>query len=319
MAMAIAIAAGAANRAEPLRVLVLVEGDAERQLAARVEGQTTDLDAVIITVEGPKGIGAEAKAQRARAEGVTHRAEVAVWFISEGDGWIVNVAHGKNLLQRRVAESSGAMSTSASTEAAALTVRTALRGIATGADEVPESVAPTLVRFWGGLGWTGVLDGSGTPGHHGGEARAGAAFDRWRLALEVGYHPGQTIRSTEASIDVDRLGLGLVGGYDLAGTERWRVGVELGAAAARYSRATTFVAPGLAATSPTIAWSPALRPAFTVALHLGGVMWVAVSLGADVLLARPRFEVKDASGFKPVSTLWAVEPRASLTLVIDVL
>lgn len=319
MAMAIAIAAGAANRAEPLRVLVLVEGEGERQLAARVEGHTADLDAVIIPIEGPKDVSTEAKAQRARAEGVTHRAEVVVWFLPEGDGWIVNVAHGRNLLQRRVAESSGAMSTSASTEAAALVVRTALRGIASGADEVPESAPPPPVRFWGGLGWTGVLDGSGTPGHHGGEARAGAAFNRWRLALEVGYHPAEAIHSTEASIDVDRSGVGLVGGYDLATAERWRVGVELGATVIRYSRATRLVAPGLTATSPTIAWSPALRPAFTFALHLGGFMWVAVSFGADVLLARPRFEVQDASGFRPVATLWAVEPRVSLTLVIDVL
>ncbi len=328
MAMAVAIAAGAANRVEPLRVLVLVDGEGERQLAARVEGQTTDLDTFIITTEAPAGLSPEAKAERARGDGVTHRAEVVVWFLAEGDGWVVNVAHGDDRLQRRVAESSGALSSSASTEAVALVVRTALRGIAIGAPPPPRTpeAPPVPVRFWGALGWTAVLDGSGNPGHHGGEARAGAAVGSWQVLLELAYQPGESIRSADATpgvptttIAVDRLAVGLVGGYELLRGSWWRLGAEFGGAAVRYSRSTTELADNFKATPPRASWSPTLRPAFSFSAHLGWAVWAVLAAGADVVFARPQFEVNDAGVFKHISTLWAVEPRVSLTLVIDVL
>ena len=320
MVMVIALGAAGSPREAPLRVLVLVDGDRERSLATRVEGQTTDLDAVIAITDAPPGADAEGKAAQARAEAAKGGSDAVVWFVPDGDGWTVNVLHDGETLRRQVAESSGAMSTSASTEAVALVVRTALRGLATGAPEPPPPSPPgPSLRVWGGLGWAGVLDGTGTPGHHGGQARLGVAVGPWRVALEAAYHPAEKITSSQADILVERQEGGVVAGFDVWSAPRWCLGVEFLAAVLHFPRVTTSVGTGYTATAPQDLWSMGLRPAFSASLRLVGALWVTAALGADVILARPQFGVLEAGVFRPVVTMWAVQPRASLTFVIDML
>lgn len=321
MATALAIALGVASREGPLRVLVLADGDRERQLATRVEGQTADLDVAIEVGTVPAGLEGPEKDAAALAELRKGRAEVVVWFFADGEGWSVHVAHGERHLLRRVQEPAGALSASAADETAALVVRTALRGLVSAEppDEPPPAAARPSLRFWGGVGWTGVYDGSGTPGHHGVEARGGVAVGVWRAGLEAGFNPSETLSSGRTSISVDRLVVGATAGVTPWETPWLRWGVELGAGAARYHRVTEAVDPAFNKTSSRDSWSPLLRPTVSLSVRLVSVLWVSLALGADVVLRRPFFDIQKADGFQTIASTWAFQPRASLTLVVDVL
>ena len=320
-------ASGAVARDGALRVLVLVKGERERQLASRAEGQTTDLDvAVTIADAAPKpGLGGEVALARAEAE--ARGAEVVVWFSADGDGWIVHVARGERVLIRRVGESTGAMSASASSEAAALVVRTAVRGLAAGGEIGVEerAAAPerdrSALRPWAALGWAGVLERDGSAARHGVAARIGGAIGRWHFGAMFDYHPSQTLSSPRATIQVERQRAGVIAGLDLAHAagpaDRWRFGPELGASALRFPRITTSAGAGLTPTAAHVSWTPTLSPAIAASVRLAPALWLSASLGVDVLLRRPEFGVVGTSGFEPVAALWPLEPSATLSLVID--
>lgn len=324
-ALATALAASSAPRTSPLRVLVLVGGERERQLASRVEGHTADLDVEIATADAPLLLGSDRPVDVALSAAAARAAEVAVWFTPEIDGWVVHVARGDRVFRRRVGQSTGAMSESACTESAALVVRTAVKGIAAG-EEIPEgepepAPAPLPLRPWGEVGWAGVLERKGPAGRHGVAGRVGGARGGWRLAAAVSYHPAAEIASPSATIRVDRLMAGVMAGVDLLGRagagSRWRLGPELTASAARFSRTTAAVGSGLAPTSARAIWTPVVTPAVGASLRLGASTWVGVTLGADVLGRRPEFGVEAGNGFEVVTSLWAVAPRATLSLLID--
>lgn len=318
-AMMAALAASPATRASPLRVLVLVGGERERALAARVEGHAADLDAKIETVDAPRILEADRPVAAALSVAADRAAEIAVWFKPERAGWTVNVARGDRVFRRLVEESSGAMSDSAVIEAVALVVRTALKGLAAG-EEIPAEGVP--LRLWGEIGWAGVVERAGLAGRHGVAARLGGARGDWRLAAEVGFHPAATVSTANATIQVERITAGVVAGLDLLGRAgegaRWRLGPELGISASRYSRVTIAVGPGFASTAAKSTWSPVVTPAFRASMRLASLTWVSATLGADVVGRRPEFGVEGNSGFVVVTSLWAVEPRATLSLLIDV-
>ncbi|OFX20242.1 MAG: hypothetical protein A2V77_16700 [Anaeromyxobacter sp. RBG_16_69_14] len=321
---AVAMAAGAtAARADARRVLLLTDGDRDRDLAARVEGQVADLEVTIVKADAalPPDPGAQLAVARARA--AEHRAEVVVWFGADGDSFIVRAAQGDRVLVRRVGRVTGALSASASIEAVGLIVRTELRGLAAGgqiADEVVPGPSVPL-RPWAELGWTGVLDGENARGHHGVAARVGAALGRWRAAATFAYHPATTLGSPLATIRVEQQSAGVVAGLDLRGppdpAARWRLGIDLGAAAARFPRVTTAAGPGLTPAASDSPWSPVVTPSVRAAWRLSPVFWLAFSLGADFLLRPPEFGVATGTGFERVSTLRPVEPRALLSLTFD--
>lgn len=211
------------------------------------------------------------------------------------------------------------MSDSAMIEAAALVVRTALKGLAAG-EEIPAEGVP--LRLWGEIGWAGVVERAGLAGRHGVAARLGGARGDWRLAAEVGFHPAATVSTANATIQVERITAGVVAGLDLLGRAgegaRWRLGPELGVSASRFSRVTIAVGPGFASTAAKSTWSPVVTPAFRASMRLASLTWVSATLGADVVGRRPEFGVEGNSGFVVVTSLWAVEPRATLSLLIDV-
>jgi hypothetical protein len=316
----IMIAMGSASREAPMRVLVVVNGERERQLATRIEGQTADLPVSIAITEVDPDLDREQLAAAARSEAQAHSAEVAVWLVGEGGGWLVNVAHGDRTFRRSVGEPTGALSSSASIEAAALVVRTVLRGLAAG-EEVPEvpppSPPPTPLRFEGALAWTAVLDHPGSTGHHGVELRAGAAFGPWSFLLAVEEHPSQTIAAEEATIRLERQAAALLVGYDAQFASRWRLGGDLGVELFRLSRVTTAAAEGFVATPPKDSWSPALRPELHLGFRLVWNLWVSFHLGLDAFLSRPEFSIEGAAGTRTIAGLFWVQPRASLGLAVD--
>ncbi len=320
-------AGGSVARDGALRVLVLVRGEHERELASRAEGQTTDLDVALTIAEAAPKAGVGGELALALAQATARGAEVVVWFGAEGDGWVVHVARGERVLIRRVGESTGAMSASASSEAAALVVRTALRGLAAGGEiGVEERAAPAgpvrpALRPWAALGWAGLLERDGSTGRHGVAARIGGAVGRWHFGAMFGYHPSQTLSSPRATIQVERQQAGIIAGVDVIGaagsTDRWRLGPELMASATRFPRTTTAAGIGLTPTAAHASWAPTLSPAIAASVRLAPALWLSASLGVDILLSRPQFGVAGAANFETVATLWPIEPCARLSLVID--
>jgi hypothetical protein len=319
---AVAMAAGAtAARADARRVLLLTDGDRDRELAARVEGQVADLDVTIVKADAalPPDPGAQLAVARARA--AEHRAEAVVWFGAEGDSWVVRAAQGDRVLVRRVGRVTGELSASAFIEAVGLIVRTELRGLAAGG-QIEDEVAPAVaLRPWVELGWTGVLDGENARGNHGVAARVGAAVGRWRAAATLTYHPATTLGSPLATIQVQQQSAGVVAGLDVLGppdaAARWRLGIDLGAAFTRFPRTTTAAGAGRTPTASDSPWSPVVTPSVRAARRLSPAFWLAFSLGADFLLRPPEFGVATGTGFERVSALRLVEPRATLSLAFD--
>jgi len=339
-----------------LRVIILVTGDADANLAARIEGQTADLDAEIERVASPR-LPAELPGQLAVARRLADErdADAIVWFRRDDDGWIVHVAEaeGERVLVRRVQTRGGAMSSSAAIEGAAVVVRTALRGLASGGEigvSEPEvvAVAPSEpvdvtidrpaepidrpaaeepvtrpLRPFAELAWSGVLDGERAAGTHGVAARLGVAGGPFRIAAVATHHPGATYRSRDATIEVERQTLGLALGIDVAGAAslrrhaRWRVGADVALAMARFPRTTTTTSPGLEPTAGAVIWTPIATPAVRLSRRIAPGTWVAVTLGADLVARPPQFGVASGEGFVPVATLWSVQPHAGIGIVVD--
>ena len=136
LATVVTLAPTAARAGAPLRVLILGGADAD-DVVARVEGQVADLPVTL--ARGPALAEASdlaAQLAAARAHARAHAADAVVWFARDDDGWTVSVADpaGGRLLVRRVDAAAGALSASAALEAAALVVRTAVRGLAAGGE-----------------------------------------------------------------------------------------------------------------------------------------------------------------------------------------
>lgn len=310
----------------PVRVVIAVNQDAEVRLAERIEGQTTDLDVFIIVAQVGPDLDRKRVAAAARAEAKARNAQVAVWFLSEGDGWVVHVSHGERTFRRLVSESRGALSSSASIEAVALVVRTALMGLAAG-EEVPESPPqaepasepPFHLLFE--LAWTAVLDRSGGTGHHGAEARFGVGFGAWSFTFGLEEHPPDTLSADQATILLERQVGALSVGYGIAPGPRWRLGAALGPELLRFSRVTTTVTDDLLATPPQSSWSFAVRPElevrFLVVRAAVWSLWAFFRVGADVLFVPPAFAVATLDTTQILSELWWIQPRASLGLAIE--
>lgn len=349
---ALLAAAVSAAGAEPvLRVLVL-EHERDAALVDRVEGQVADLAATL--AREPSTIAAAAvpaQLAAARRAGRAHDADVIVWFVHDGDDWIVHVADagGDRLLVRRVQGRGGAMGSSAAIEAAAVIVRTAVRGLAAGGEigvasetlAVPvrdEPVEREPVRVDaaddGGLGavrplrptatvsWSGILDGEADGGHHGAGARLGVAGGPWHIGVGLAHHPATTHAGTMATIAVERQALGVVLGVDVAGGAqrrgaRWRIGAEVSLGMTRFARATTLTDATVEPTADRTTWTAHATPGVRIARRIARGAWVELALGADLVARAPEFGVATPNGFATLARLWPVEPHVGLGVVVD--
>lgn len=326
MATAMAIASAPDGVSEeapvrPLRVLVAVNEEQEHLLAARVEGQATDLEVDIIVLQVGPGLEPDQLAAAALDAAEARGAQVTIWFVAEGDGWVVSVHRGPRTFRRLVTESRGAMSSSASVEAVGVAVRTTLRGVVAG-EHVPEGPppepAPPSVRFVGGVGWTMVLDRPWSAGHHGVEARVGVGLGAWRIGLLFAEHPFETIEVSDATLQLERQVGALMVGHDFRLGPRWRLGAAVGVEVLRFPRVTSTVAGGLTATTPQSSLNAAVRPEVELAFELGWSLWVSLRLGGEFLFHRPVFGVGEPGGVvRPIASLWWVQPTATLALGVE--
>jgi hypothetical protein len=318
LAAALASARGAAPQEGPLRVLVAVNSDRERLFAARVEGQTTDLDVAIIVAELGPGLDPDRLAAAAGEEAQARGAEVAVWFVTEGDDWIVNVSRGERTIRRLVVEPKGALSASASMEAVALVVRSSLRGVVVG-EEVPEDPPPEPpLSFLAELGWAAAMDRAWSSGHHGVEVRVGVKMDHWRIALLLEEHPPETIVASDVTVRLERQLLAVVFGYGFRFASRWRFGVALGAELFRFQRITSTVADGLLATGPQVSVIAGARPELDLTFRLVWSLWVYLRIGGDFLIEWPQLMVRRDGATRAVVSLWRVQPTAAVGLRVEV-
>lgn len=343
------IAAAPARADDPLRVL-LVGGARDETLVTRVEGQVADLDATLerdttAMPSSPLPVQLVTARRLARA----HTADVVVWFLRDDGDIIVHVTDhgGDRVLVRRVDAGGGAMAESAAIEAAAVVVRTAVRGLAAGGeigvavekplppDPVLEPTPPPARDDDGGLGsvrplrpsatvgWSSVLDGESDTGHHGVSARLGVAGGPWRFAVALTHRPAESLESPMATIDVERqtigiaLGLDVAGGAQLRRATRWRVNTEVVIAMTRFDRTTTATGATIEPTADRATWTPTATPAVRVARRLARGAWLELALGADLVARAPEFGIATPTGFATIGRFWPVEPHAALGVVVD--
>lgn len=316
LAAVLALLAGEA-RADALRMLVLVRGPQERELAARVEGQTLDLGVSVETIEQALPDDLPGQVAAARAAGT--RADVVIWFGAGAGDAVVYFAHQGRVVARRIEPAAGALSRSASLEAMALAVRTVVAGYRADSDG-PRSAAAAPLRGWGELGWTVLLDGAGPSRHQGVALRGGVARGRWSLGATLGVLPAARIPGSPATLELERQHAGLLVGAELlppGRAARWSLALDLGLGVARYRRATVATGAGLVGTSGSVTWSGLVAPEARLARRVVSGAWLALEVGADVLTSPPRFGVQRSTGVAGLSSPRPVEPRAGLSLLLD--
>jgi hypothetical protein len=336
----VVIAAAAPARADEvgeraaLRVVIVVDDAAgARELAARVDGQVSDLDVELRRVDDAAwDDGARVDPLGASARlAAAHAARVVVWFDAAAAAWTVHVAEpaAGRVLTRRVA-TEGDLASSASAEAVALVVRAAVAAIADGGAigvevparaEVParvEAPAPRD-RMYAALGWTGVAGGAGPWLQHGAIARGGVIAGRWRAGLALGVHAAITVDEPGATMELSRGALGASLARDLVGgaATPWRASLELGGVASRFARVTVAADEPLAPTAPAVTWVPAVTASLRGARRLAGRVWLEVAVGGDALLRVPEFGLEAEGGYRAYARLDPVQPHASLSLVVD--
>src|SRR4051812_15579101 len=166
-----------AARADDRVGVVVRAGSRDATIVTRLRGQLADLEGVTVTVDDG-AVEPTLEGQLAAAERIGAR--VVVWFIPRGKTLAVAIATPRDhrLFVREIPQSSE----SATAEAAAITVRTAVRAIALGgtigievapvAPPAPEPVPPPVVRveasttIAASLGWQLAFDGGADRGAH---------------------------------------------------------------------------------------------------------------------------------------------------------
>jgi hypothetical protein len=317
LATVLVLASPRAARAERLVAVVLVADAADREVAGRVEGQTSDLDVELVVAARPATPVID-PAAAARGRG----ARVVVWFERDASSWLVHVAEPAEdrELVRRVA-ARGELAGSANAEGVALVVRGALRALAEGGSIGVAASADAVRRGFAALGWRAVAAG-GPPVHHGVGARAGVRAGRWHGVVSTALFPAVSLEEPGATIEVERWSLAAGVGLELgdepgSASRRWRLGLALDAGAARFERVTTRAEGLLSPTPPESIWSPTVSGRGQVARRLGDRVWLELTVGAEVLLRAPEFGVASGSVFSVHTRLRPIEPLGALGLLID--
>lgn len=219
----------------------------------------------------------------------------------------------------------GLAARSATAEATALVVRSALRALAAGAPiGVPtrslviaeEAPAPSPALRWHlAAHWQAAADGAQRLGHHGASVRVGLGRGAWQVHATVATHPAATLVDERARLRVARHGAGL-GLAWLGHAAALRLGAALDVGALLYTRTTTPVAPGVVAAAPAYLPALAISPGVHVRVPLGArALSLELAFAADVRVGAPEFVYRRACAAERHTRLWPVQPRASLGLL----
>ncbi|MEM9490181.1 MAG: hypothetical protein AAGC55_13620 [Myxococcota bacterium] len=338
------------THAEPLRVIIQLTPDDDRELLSRIEGQTIDLDVAVRTVE-LAAISADVPTQieRARKLARDRDSDVVVWFGHKSDGLIVFVlgAARDTILIRPItppgpardsvaraptsADSGGDVRRrSALYEAAAVVIRSALRALAAGAaigvaTEVAtaRSAAQTTVttparplrpppwRWRVGLGGAASADGA-SPIHGGMTMWAGVEFGRWRGDIAMAGHPSVTLSDPLTTVELTRY----AGWLTAAMTVGDSLAVELSAGLLGFDRRTTATSGGLSATADRATAALLVGPGMRYTRRLGRLR-LEVAAAVDIVLGAPDLGYQSAGQFVSIRTQWPLQPRLTVGVSID--
>lgn len=328
-----ALAIAAPARAEPMRTIVRLApapGEDGDELWERMRGQTSDLEVVLIRMDDDGEPALTHQLQAASRLAVAHDARAVIWLrpLPAQPGVIVYVAEpdADRVFVRHVPQREpGLAARSATAEATALVVRSALRALAAGApigvptrslviaEQAPRP--PTALRWHLAAHWQAAADGAQRLGHHGASVRAGLGRGTWQVHATVATHPAATLVDDRARLRVARHGAGL-GLAWLGHAAALRLGAALDVGALLYTRTTTPVAPGVVAAAPAYLPALAISPGVHVRVPLGArALSLELAVAADVLVGAPEFVYRRAGAAERHTRLWPVQPRASLGLL----
>jgi len=348
-AVVVFFAMAARAEAEPLHVVVRTVSDADRGLLDRIRGQTSDLD-VAIEERTADALEPSLPLQLAAADGLapTGASSAVVWFDRDPEAErailvVLAVPRAGRVLVRRVEE----RDRSATLEAAALIVRSALQALAEGATigveratvappppEPPPAPPPEPRRapppppsrssgWLASIGWQTALDGESRFGQQGLAGR----FAWARAPLEIGV-----AASVGVPVEIaDRYARLAVWRRTIAATGALRLGrapleLVLGASAgaAAFGRSTVAHDENVEPQPPSVVWTPLVAPEATLRLlprWLGGAVALSLALGADFVPGAPAFvyESQPSGTRETTKRLSWIEPRAGLAieLVVD--
>jgi len=316
-------------RAEDRLAVVVRAGPDEATIVTRLRGQLADLDGVTLSVEAThNAIEPTLEAQLAAADriGAANDARVVVWFIPRGKTLAVAIATPRDhrLFVREVPQSSD----SATAEAAAITVRTAVRSIALGGtigvevpppaavEALPVPVPSNAGKRWtlsAALGWQLALDGGADRGAHALVQRTTLARGAWGASLTLALGaPVAWQAGSELALEVSRSGA-IVGGE-----RRLGAGVAIGAGfgALVYHRSTAMAPAGLSptASASTVAATGAVELTWRARL-MAGVRLLACA-GLDLVAGAPVAAVDRGGTVEDSDRVRTVQVRAGIAVEV---
>lgn len=320
-------------RAEDKLAVVVRAGPHDATIVTRLRGQLADLEDVTLAFE-PVGETVEPtlEAQLAAADklSTSRDARVVVWFVARGKTLAVAIATPRDhrLFVREVPQSSD----SATAEAAAITVRTAVRSIALGGTigvEVPREPVPVPVppepepvpvparaQRWtiaAALGWQAARDGGADRGAHALVQRTTVARGVWgaSLTLSLGV-PLAWRASPELALDVSRSGA-IVGGERRLGGG---IALGVGVGAVVYHRATSTAPSDLSPTpsASTVAAAAALELTWRARIAAGVRLLAGAAL--DVVAGAPVAAIDRDGMVEDLDTVSAAQLRGFLAIEV---
>lgn len=331
--------------AEPLRVLVVL-GSEDEGLWKRIKGQTVDLDVAMEEADGPGAMDFASASDLAE----TREVRIVVWFEAGERRIRLHLAEpraGRLFMREFRVGKGGGMARSASEEAAALMLRSALKALAAGGRIGVEVAAPTpaptpalgeepaeaiakapLTRAvaspaaqehsWlpqAHLGWQWSADGV-TPGLQGLAGGADLARSTWRVGARGSVSLPASSEDAFASLELTRLDLALAIGRRLWSGDTWGADAELALGVIAFHRTTRALDPMVAAADSRFLFvaeaSPALRVSWNLPFLPGAA--IELNLAADLLLGAPQFVYQVGAGVEERDRMWPLQPRAGIGL-----
>ncbi|WP_146210083.1 hypothetical protein [Vitiosangium sp. GDMCC 1.1324] len=315
----------------------------DEDLASRILGQVSDLPVVLRVSPGPSLGGNDGEQWRTAVElAESLQARVVLWFDREPEAIVLHLAEPatRRLFVRRIQsdERRETLGRSASAEAAALVVRSALKALEAGSQlgepvvpeprvepvvtpppppvVVPPPEPPAPTEGWQlGVGWQAAVDGHSPRGQQGPQVAVGWEGRGLRARVLLLASLPARLSDAYTRVTLSRHAAGVAGDAALVSSARFRLGVGLGAGVAGFLRSTEPLQPEVEA-SPS-----RLIPALYVAPELsarwrGGPMALEASVGADVLAGVPTLGYHRDGTFIVRNRLWVVQPRFSLSVVL---
>lgn len=336
-------AAAPAAPGSALRTLVRLratpaQADSSEELWSRLRGQTNDLAVVLVRVDDTGEATLSEQLAAAETLAAAHQARVVVWLrpLPSGPGLLVHVAEpaADRLFVREVPQrEAGPAARSATLEAAALVVRSALRALAAGtaigvpaqalaAAQSPPPPPPT--HTWQlAAGAVGTWDGAPARGHLGAWTRLGWGTDTWRAHAQLDAHLPAEVADQRVRLTLNRFAAALGGSYSAAaGPLRAAATLDLGAVlftrqSARLSDADTALETTAPARTAALLIRPGARLQVPLIPHRPRLAF-ELALAAEALLGAPRFVYQDAEGTQLAHTaLWPVQASARAGLVLS--